>query len=140
MCTYSSRLALTLKDVVSLASLSQQVLDHGRKIDPLLNATLKCKQTNQSVALASSDQGLTTTRLCSTEIPAIFSDFRHFQAGSVDFKLIMVKRCVWGTFKSDACYSASFEGDLRSLPFQNETLKSVTSCSGLNCSPSLIPC
>ncbi len=64
---------------------------------------------------------------------AVFSDLRHFQAGSVDFELIVVKR-VWGTFKSDAHYLAGFLGDLRSLPFQNQTMKSVMLCSGQNCS------
>ncbi len=37
--------------------------------------------------------------LCSTETHAIFSDFLHFQAGSVDFELAVVKRFLWGTFK-----------------------------------------
>ncbi len=103
-----------------------------------MSAALKCKRANQSVSFASSHRGLTTTRLCSIGTLAIFSDFRHFQAGSVYFELIMVKRWVWGTFKSDAHYSASFEGDLCSVPFQNQTLKSVTLWSGLNCLPVLI--
>ncbi len=78
-------------------------------IDPSVSAALKCKWANQSVAFASSDRGLTTVRLCSVETQAIFSDFRLFQAGSVDFELIVFKRWVWGTFKSDVCYSTSFE-------------------------------
>ncbi len=45
---------------------------------------LECKRANQSVAFASSEQGLTTIRLCSIETPAIFSDFCHFQAGSLE--------------------------------------------------------
>ncbi len=40
----------------------------------------------------------------------IISSFHHFQTGSVDFKLAMARCCVWGTFKSDACYLARFEG------------------------------
>ncbi len=76
------------------------------------------KQASQNVAFSSCDWGLTAIRLCSTETQAILSDFRHFQAGSVDFELIVVKLCVWSTFKSDARYSETFEGDLRSLPFQ----------------------
>ncbi len=52
---------------------------------------LKCKRANHSVSSASSDRGLTATRLCSIETHAIFSDFHHFQAGSVDFELILVK-------------------------------------------------
>ncbi len=59
--------------------------------DPSLSAALKRKQANQSAAFASSYQSLTTTRLCSTKTHAIFSDFPHFQAGSVDFELITVK-------------------------------------------------
>ncbi len=62
-----------------------------------------------------------------------------FSGWSVDFKLIVDKRWVWGTFKSDPPDSTSFEGDLCSLPFQDQTLKSVTLSSGLNCSPVLIP-
>ncbi len=58
---------------------------------------------------------------------AIFSDFRHFLAGPADFKLAVVK-CVCSTFKSDAHHSAGFTGGIRSLPFQNQTLKSVTLC------------
>ncbi len=65
-------------------------LTHDR-IDPSVSAALKCKPDNQSVSFASSDQGLTTTQLCSIEICAIFPDFRNFQAGSVDFELIVVK-------------------------------------------------
>ncbi len=80
------------------------------------------------------------TRLCSFKTQIVFSDFCHFQADSVDFQLVLVKRCVWGTFKSDACYSAGFGGDLHSLLFKNLTLKSVTLCSGQNCSGILIPC
>ncbi len=60
--------------------------------DSSLRTVLKCKQANQSESSAGSDQGLTTTRLCSTETHAVFSDFLHFQAGSVDFELIVVKR------------------------------------------------
>ncbi len=107
--------------------------------DPSKSSTLQCKWANQSVAFASSDWGLTTTWLCSIKTHAIFSDFRYFQAGSVDFELIVDKRWFWDTFKSDTPDSMSFEGDLRSLPFQDQTLKSVTLCSGLDCSPVLIP-
>ncbi len=85
-------------------------------IDPSLSATLVHKWADQNVASASFDWGLTNTWLCSIETNAIFSDFRHFQAGSVDFELVMVKLCVWGAFKSDARYSVRFEGDLPSLP------------------------
>ncbi len=99
----------------------------------MLSATLERKQAIQSKAFATSDRSLTTTRLCSIETHAVFSGLCHFQAGSVDFKLVVVKHCVWGTFKSDDCYSMKFEGDLRSLPFQNQTLKSVMLCSGQNC-------
>ncbi len=55
-----------------------------------------------------------------------FQIFAHFQAGSVDFERVVVKRCVCGIFKSDAHHSARFKGDMRSLPFQNQTLRSVT--------------
>ncbi len=41
-------------------------------------------------------KGLTTTRPCSIETLTIFSDFCHFQAGSVDFKVVVVERCVSG--------------------------------------------
>ncbi len=95
-------------------------------IDRSLSSALECKQANQSEASASSDWSLTATRLCSIETHAIFSDFHHFQAGSVDFELAVVKRCVWGNFKSDVCYLERFEGDLHSSPFQNKMLKSVT--------------
>ncbi len=44
----------------------------------------------------------------------------------MDFKLVLVKRCVRGTFKRDARHSARFEGNICSLSFQNETLKCVT--------------
>ncbi len=57
----------------------------------------------------------------------------------MDFELIVVKR-IWGNFKSDACYSGRFKRDLRSLPFQNQTVKSVMLRSGQNCSVVLIPC
>ncbi len=80
----------------------------------------------------SSDRGL-----CSIETHAVFSDFLHFQAGPVGFELVVVKR-VWSTFESDACYMGRFKGDIR-LPFQNNTLKSATLCSGQNCSDVLIP-
>ncbi len=36
----------------------------------------------------------------------------------MDLELIVVKRCVWGTFKSDGCYSVRFK-DLHSLPKSN---------------------
>ncbi len=49
----------------------------------------ECKRANQSAAIASSDRGL-----CCTETQAIFSDFHHFRAGSVDFGLVVVKCCV----------------------------------------------
>ncbi len=52
---------------------------------------MKRKRANQSVASASSDRGLTLMQLCSIETHAIFSDFPHFQAGSDDFELVMVK-------------------------------------------------
>ncbi len=48
---------------------------------------------------------------------AVFLAFLYFQAGSVDFQLVVVKRCVWGTFKSDALHLARFEADIQSLPF-----------------------
>ncbi len=60
-------------------------------IDPSVSATLKCNRANQSVSFASSDRGLTTTWLYSAETHTVFLDFRHFQAGSVDFQLVMVK-------------------------------------------------
>ncbi len=72
-------------------------------IDPSLSAALESKQASQSVASATSDQGLTFARLCSVETHAIFSEFRHFQARSVDFELVVVKHCVWGTFVCDTC-------------------------------------
>ncbi len=81
------------------------------------------EQANHSIASASSDQGLTTIRLCSIETHAIFSDFCHFEAGSADFKLVVVKHGVWGTFKSDAHHSERFEGDMHSSPFHNQMLK-----------------
>ncbi len=64
---------------------------HSQAVDPSVSAALKCKRANQSVSFASSDRGLTTTQLCSIETHAIVLDFRHFQAGSVDFELIVVK-------------------------------------------------
>ncbi len=70
---------------------------HFRSLtDSLLSTTLKCKRANQSIAFASSDRCLTTTQLCSTETYAVFSDFGHFQVGSVDFELVVVKHWVWG--------------------------------------------
>lgn len=39
--------------------------------------------------------------------------FLLFQAAFVDFKLVMVKRCAWGTCDSDTRYSERLEGDLR---------------------------
>ncbi len=54
--------------------------------DPLLGSALKHKQANQSTESASSDQGPTTIRLCFIEAYVIFSHFRCFQAGSVDFE------------------------------------------------------
>ncbi len=98
-------------------------LDTVVLIDLSVSTALKCKQANQNVSFASSDRGLTATRLCSVKTHADFSDFQHFQTGSVDFELIMVKCWVWGNFKSDAHYFASFEGDLRSLSFQNQHWK-----------------
>ncbi len=68
--------------------------------DPSLSSALEHKWANQRVAFASSERGPTTTQLCSNEI---YSDFCHFQAGSVGNSL--VKRHIWSTFKSDACYS-----------------------------------
>ncbi len=100
----------------------------------------RMQRANQSVAFASSDQDLTTIQLCSIETHAIFSDFRHFQAGSVDFELIVVKYWVWGTFKSDVWYSSRFKGNLCSLLFQNQTLKSVMLCLGQNYSFILNSC
>ncbi len=47
-------------------------------IDPSLSSALKCKRANQSKASTSSDQGLTTTRLCSTETHEIIPDFCLF--------------------------------------------------------------
>ncbi len=41
----------------------------------------------------------------------------------MDFEVVVVKCCVCVTFKTDACYSARFEGDLCFLPFQNLMLK-----------------
>ncbi len=67
---------------------------------------------------------------------AVVSDFLHFQAGSVDFELVVVKCCVCGTFKSDGCYSVRFAGDIH---FQNQTLKSVALRWGQNCSGILFP-
>ncbi len=77
--------------------------------------------------------------LCSTETHAIFSDFCQFQAGLMAFELIVIKRCVWGSLKSDANHSVTFEGDLHALPFENQMLKSVTLCSGQNCLAVLLP-
>ncbi len=61
------------------------------EIDPSLSTALVRKRANQSVALASSDQGLTTTQLYAIKTLAVFSDFCHFQAGSADFELVTVK-------------------------------------------------
>ncbi len=55
----------------------------------MLGPALEYKQANQTVASASSDKGLTSTQLCSCETHAIFSDFGIFQAGSIDFKLVV---------------------------------------------------
>ncbi len=74
--------------------------------DPSLSADL-----SQRVAFACSDRAL-MIRLCSSETHAISSHFNHFQAGSVDFELVVVKLCVWGTFKSDGYHSATFKGVL----------------------------
>ncbi len=98
----------------------KQCYQLAQAIDLSLNFALKRKQAYQSVASVSSDS-LTTTRLSSIETSAVFSDFRHFQVGSVDFRLIVVKHFVWGTFRSDADYLARFEEDLFSLLFQNQT-------------------
>ncbi len=74
--------------------------------EPSLGPALECKQADQRVEFAG-------------ESDIYFSDFGHFQSGSVDFKLVVVKCCSWGNFKSDARYSGRFEGDLHSLPFHN---------------------
>lgn len=79
------------------------------QIDPLLSSALERKRANYSVVFASSDQGLTTVWQCSIETHANFSDFLHFQAGTSDFKLVVVKHCVWGTFKGNTHYSARFK-------------------------------
>ncbi len=54
---------------------------------------------------------------------AMFLDFHHFQAGSVDFDLVLVRHCVWGIFKSDAPDSTRFKGDTHSFPLKTQTLK-----------------
>ncbi len=46
-------------------------------IDPLLSSALEHKQANQIVESANSDQGLSTSWLCSIETHAIFFDFGH---------------------------------------------------------------
>ncbi len=79
-------------------------------------------------ASASSDQGLTSTQLCSVESQANFTDFHHFQACYVDFELITAK-----LFKSNARYPARFKGNVCSFPFQGRTLGSVMLCSEQNC-------
>ncbi len=80
-----------------------------------LSSSLKHKQANQSICQLwpRSDSYTAVLRWNSYNLRRIC----HF--GSVGFELIMVKRRVWGTFKSAAHYSARFEGDLHSLPFQN---------------------
>ncbi len=90
-------------------------------IDSSLSSALEHKQANQSEASAGSDQGPTTLRKCSIETYAIFSNFLYFLAGSVDFKLVMVKCCVWGTFKKDARYLARFEGDILYILYLSKT-------------------
>ncbi len=92
-------------------------------IDPSLSSAFVCTQANQSVVSANSDQALATLSLCSIESDAIFSDFLHFQVGSVDFELVVVKH-VWGIFKSEAPYLAKFK-EICSLPFHNQMLKSA---------------
>ncbi len=62
-------------------------------------------QTGQSErSICQLDRGLTTPGLGTIEPHAAFSDFHHCQACFVNFKLSVVKHCVWGTFKGDAYY------------------------------------
>lgn len=58
---------------------------------------LEGRLANRSVASAIFDRGPTTTRLCAIFSRAVVSDLGHFGAGSVDFVLVVVKRCTWGT-------------------------------------------
>ncbi len=79
---------------------------HGQIEPKICSTTLERERANHSIASATSDRCLTAVWLCSCLTHAIFPDFRYFHAGSVDFELVVVKRCVWGTFKSDAHHLA----------------------------------
>lgn len=71
---------------------------HVKKIN---NRPLKHRLANRSIALASSDQSLTTIQLCSIDSHVVVSDFHHFQAHFVDSELAIFKQCDWGTCNSD---------------------------------------
>ncbi len=106
--------------------------------DPSRSAVLECKRANHSAAFASPDHGSDNYTAVLHQNSCNLFRFLSFSGWLCGFQLIVVIHWVWGIFKSDACHLARLEGDIRPLPFQNQMLRSVTLCSGQNCSGVLI--